>query len=39
MVEGKVGVTKAIEGLIGAGLIIKPEAQEVEIFGNHAYCI
>ena len=37
MVEGIEGVTKAFEGLIGAGLLIEPEAQEVEIFGNHAY--
>ncbi|MDR8394287.1 DUF4440 domain-containing protein [Aliifodinibius sp. S!AR15-10] len=37
MVEGTEGVTKAFDGLIGAGLIIEPEAQEVEIFGNHAY--
>ena len=37
MVEGIEGVTQAFEGLIGAGLIIEPEAQEVEIFGNHAY--
>lgn len=37
MVEGKEGVTKAFEGLINAGLIIEPEAQEVEIFGDHAY--
>ncbi|NBC66131.1 MAG: DUF4440 domain-containing protein [Bacteroidetes bacterium] len=37
MVEGTVGVTKAFEGLIGAGLVIEPEAQEVEIFGEHAY--
>lgn len=37
MVEGTVGVTKAFEGLIGAGLVIEPEAQEVEIFGDHAY--
>lgn len=37
MVEGTEGVTMAFEGLIGAGLIIEPEAQEVEIFGDHAY--
>jgi len=37
MVEGTDGVTKAFQGLIGAGLVIEPEAQEVEIFGNHAY--
>jgi len=37
MVEGMEGVTKAFKGLIGAGLVIEPEAQEVEIFGNHAY--
>ena len=37
MVEGIEGVTKAFEGLIGAGLVIEPEAQEVEIFGEHAY--
>ncbi|NBC64617.1 MAG: DUF4440 domain-containing protein [Bacteroidetes bacterium] len=37
MVEGTVGVTKAFEGLIRAGLVIEPEAQEVEILGNHAY--
>lgn len=37
MVEGTVGVTKAFEGLIGAGLVIEPEAQEVEILGDHAY--
>lgn len=37
MVEGTEGVTKAFEGLIGAGLVIEPEAREVEIFGNHAY--
>ena len=37
MVEGTMGVTKAFEGLIGVGLVIEPEAQEVEIFGDHAY--
>ena len=37
MVEGTEGVTKAFEGLIAAGLVIEPEPQEVEIFGNHAY--
>ncbi|HKL19751.1 MAG TPA: nuclear transport factor 2 family protein [Halalkalibaculum sp.] len=37
IVEGTEGVTKAFKGLIGAGLVIEPEAQEVEIFGNHAY--
>lgn len=36
-VQGRKGVTKAFKGMIGAGLVIKPEAQEVEIFGNHAY--
>jgi ketosteroid isomerase-like protein len=37
MVEGTKGVTRAFKGLIGAGLVIEPEAKEVEIFGNHAY--
>lgn len=37
MVEGTEGVTKAFKGLIGAGLVIEPEAQEVVIFGNYAY--
>lgn len=37
VVEGTKGVTKAFTGLIGEGLIIDPEAQEVEIYGNHAY--
>jgi len=37
MVEGTVGVTKAFEGMIAAGLVIEPEAREVEIFGEHAY--
>lgn len=37
MVEGTEGVTKAFEALIGAELIIEPEAQEVEIFGDYAY--
>lgn len=37
MVEGTEGVTKAFKGLIGAGLVIEPEAQEVKIFGSHAY--
>lgn len=37
MVEGTEGVTKAFTGLIDAGLVIEPEAQEVEIFGNNAY--
>ena len=36
-VQGTKGVTKAFEGMIGAGLVVKPEAQEVEIFENHAY--
>jgi ketosteroid isomerase-like protein len=37
MVEGTEGITKAFEGMIDAGLIIEPKAQEVEIFGAHAY--
>ena len=37
MVEGTEGVTKAFEGLIGAGFVIEPEAHEVEVFGDHAY--
>lgn len=37
MVEGTEGVTKAFKGLISAGLVIEPEAQEVEIFGDYAY--
>lgn len=37
MVEGTKGVTKAFKGLIGEGLVIDPEAQEVETYGNHAY--
>jgi ketosteroid isomerase-like protein len=35
--EGTEGVTQAFKGLIDAGLVISPEAQEVEIFGDHAY--
>lgn len=38
MAEGIDGVTKVFEGMINAGLVIEPEAQEVEIFGDeHAY--
>lgn len=37
MVQGTKGVTKAFQGMIGAGLVIEPESKEVEIFGNHAY--
>ena len=37
MVQGTEGVTKAFQGMIGAGLVIAPESREVEIFGNHAY--
>ena len=36
-VQGTEGVTKAFKGMIGAGIVIEPETQEVEIFGNHAY--
>jgi ketosteroid isomerase-like protein len=35
--EGTEDITNAFKGMIGAGLIIEPEAQEVEIFGKHAY--
>ena len=37
LVEGTEGITKAFKGLISAGLVIKPEAHEVEVYGNHAY--
>jgi ketosteroid isomerase-like protein len=37
MVQGTEGVTKAFKGMIGSGIVIEPVAQEVEIFGNHAY--
>lgn len=37
LVEGTKGVAKAFKGLIGEGLVIEPEAKEVEIYGDHAY--
>ncbi len=37
VVEGKEGIMKVFEGMVSAGLVIAPEAHEVEVFGDHAY--
>jgi ketosteroid isomerase-like protein len=37
MVKGTEGITKAFKSTIDAGIVIEPEAREVEIYGSHAY--
>ena len=37
MVKGTKGLTKAFKSSIDAGIVIEPEAQEVEVFRKHAY--